>query len=221
MSTTDQHRSQDRGQGGIGSRDRAAADARTRAAKPSGETEPDRPAERPGPEPAVRPAAASRPATIAARTRAAAARPAARRPVGTAATPDHDRSTGQTGGQTDGASAKLDRRAGGADAGGFVGSQSDQSSDYLTRRRPDQDFAAEGQGALGQQCRSDIETGQSQTATLTSTADGRPLSRCERIKAPRSLGGAAFLFSGASLARKAVSRSIHGAKLGRARIGST
>jgi hypothetical protein len=61
---------------------------------------------------------------------------------------------GQTGGQS---SSGL----GSSGEGGFVGSQGDQSSDYLTKGEQDQDFAAEGQGAQDSDAgRSDIETGQ-------------------------------------------------------------
>ena len=49
------------------------------------------------------------------------------------------------------------------DRTGFVGSQADQSSDYLTKGEEDQDFAADGQGAQDSDAgRSDIETGQTQ-----------------------------------------------------------
>jgi hypothetical protein len=46
---------------------------------------------------------------------------------------------------------------------GFVGSDQDNSSDYLTKGEENQDFAAESQGAQDTSAgRSDIETGQSQ-----------------------------------------------------------
>jgi len=64
--------------------------------------------------------------------------------------------TGQTGGQTS-------TGQGSSGEGGFVGSEGDQSSDYLTKGEQNQDFAAEGQGAQDSDAgRSDIETGQSQ-----------------------------------------------------------
>jgi hypothetical protein len=64
--------------------------------------------------------------------------------------------TGQTGGQ-------ASTGQGSSGEGGFVGSQGDQSSDYLTKGEQNQDFAAEGQGAQDSDAgRSDIETGQSQ-----------------------------------------------------------
>lgn len=63
--------------------------------------------------------------------------------------------TGQTGGQ----SVTGQGSSGG---GGFVGSDQDNSSDYLTKGEEDQDFAAQGQGAQDTSAgRSDIETGQS------------------------------------------------------------
>lgn len=63
--------------------------------------------------------------------------------------------TGQTGGQS--ATGQ-----GSSGAGGFVGSDQDNSSDYLTKGEEDQDFAAQGQGAQDTSAgRSDIETGQS------------------------------------------------------------
>ena len=64
--------------------------------------------------------------------------------------------TGQTGGQSStGQTPSGDS--------GFVGSQGDQSSDYLTKGEQGQDFAPEGQGAQDTSAgRSDIETGQSQ-----------------------------------------------------------
>ena len=66
-----------------------------------------------------------------------------------------DRS-GQTGGQSaTGQGASGD--------GGFVGSNQDNSSDYLTKGEENQDFAPEGQGAQDSDAgSSDIETGQSQ-----------------------------------------------------------
>jgi hypothetical protein len=54
--------------------------------------------------------------------------------------------TGQTGGQA---------LTGQTNPEGFVGSDSDDSSDYLTKGEAKQDFASQGQGAK------DIETGQS------------------------------------------------------------
>ena len=62
-----------------------------------------------------------------------------------------------------------------AGEGGFVGSQSDQSSDYLTKG--EQDFAAEGQGAQDSEAgESDIETGQSQDKQ-SDTDDGSDSNR--------------------------------------------
>lgn len=80
--------------------------------------------------------------------------------------------TGQTGGQE---SAGL----GSSDEGGsgFVGSQGDQSSDYLTKGEENQDFAAEGQGAQDTSAgKSDIETGQSQD-NQPDTDDGSDANR--------------------------------------------
>ncbi len=50
-----------------------------------------------------------------------------------------------------------------SEAGGFVGTQGDSSSDYLTKGEEGQDFAEQGQGAQDSSSgRSDIETGQAQ-----------------------------------------------------------
>jgi hypothetical protein len=52
-----------------------------------------------------------------------------------------------------------------SEAGGFVGTQGDSSSDYLTKGEEGQDFAEQGQGAQDSSSgRSDIETGQAQEA---------------------------------------------------------
>lgn len=63
------------------------------------------------------------------------------------------------------ADATLSERTGqtsSQDNSRFVGSNSDQSSDYLTKGEEGQDFAPEGQGAQDTNAdRSDIETGQS------------------------------------------------------------
>jgi hypothetical protein len=63
------------------------------------------------------------------------------------------------------ANATLSERTGqtsGQDNSRFVGSSSDQSSDYLTKSEENQDLAPEGQGAQDTSAsRSDIETGQS------------------------------------------------------------
>jgi len=74
--------------------------------------------------------------------------------------------TGETG-QTPSEPAQGDS------ASGFVGSDGDQSSDYLTKGE-NQDFAPEGQGATDTEAgTADIETGQSQSpdATLDDGAD--------------------------------------------------
>ncbi len=55
------------------------------------------------------------------------------------------------------------RQQSSSEAGGFVGTQGDTSSDYLTKGEEGQDFAEQGQGAQETSAgRSDIETGQPQ-----------------------------------------------------------
>ena len=63
----------------------------------------------------------------------------------------------QTGGQSATGQGSSDQ------GGGFVGSNQDNSSDYLTKGEENQDFAPEGRGAQESSAgSSDIETGQSQ-----------------------------------------------------------
>ena len=86
--------------------------------------------------------------------------------------PQSDTTLSERTGQTEGQDSTG---RGSSGEGGFVGSQSDQSSDYLTKG--EQDFAAEGQGAQDSEAgKSDIETGQSQDSD-TNLDDGSDTNR--------------------------------------------
>jgi hypothetical protein len=85
--------------------------------------------------------------------------------------------TGQTGGQSatgEATGTATFGQQGGQGGSSFVGSSSDQSSDYLTKGEQNQDFAAEGQGAQDNNAgNADIETGQPQDDSDDSTPTGK------------------------------------------------